>query len=180
MGKNRRKLFFENILIYGLGSAMNMIIPFIMLPIISRLLPSSEYYGINDTVIIIISFGSSVAMLGMYDAMYRFYFDKDDLVYHKKVCSSTLSIVGLSGFIVMTIIIILRNQLSNLIFSDYTYSSLIIICGFNIFLNVCNTILAAPTRIRNQRLRYIIIQTVAPIISYTVAVFFIIEGEFIF
>jgi O-antigen/teichoic acid export membrane protein len=177
--QNRKKLFFENILIYGLGSAMNMVIPFIMLPIISRLLPSTDYYGINDTVTIFVSFGSAIAMMGMYDAMYRFYFDKEDVGYHKKVCSTALFTVITIGFIVMTLSLILRKPLSELLFSDSNYTTLIVIGALNIWVSCINSIVAAPTRMKNQRLRYISIQTLIPIITYCFSIIMILKGEYV-
>ncbi len=180
MTKSRKKLFFENIIIYGLGSVMNMVIPFIMLPIISRLLPGSEYYGVNDTVTIIVSFGSAIAVMGLYDAIYRFYFDKEDILYRKKLCSSTFFTVVFTGFIASLISIIFQSSLSKLIFSDVSYSPLIIIGGLNIWASSINTIVAAPTRMNNQRLRYIIIQTLVPISSYCIAILLIIRGEYVY
>lgn len=180
VGESRKKLFLENILVYGLGSAMNMIIPFCMLPIVTRLLPSSKYYGINDIVTIFVSVGSAVVMMGMYDAMYRFYFDNEDDKYHKKVCSSTLFTIVVTGFFAMLIALFFRQQLALLLFSDTIYSSLIVIGGFNIWVTCINTIVAAPTRIKNEKMRYILIQTLTPIISYSFSIPLILNGEYVY
>lgn len=180
MRKSRAKLFLENILIYGLGSAMNMVIPFIMLPIITRLLPSSEYYGINDTVVIFVSIGSAIAMMGMYDAMYRFYFDKEDPDYRKEVCSSTLFTLVITGFLVMLIAVVFQDFLSGLLFSNDGYAPLVIIAGLNIWVTSINTIVTAPTRMRNQSKRYIGIQTLIPIMSYSLSIVLILKGEYVY
>lgn len=180
LSNSRAKLFIENILIYGFGSAMNMVIPFIMLPIVTRLLPSSEYYGINDMVAIFVSVGSAIATMGMYDAMYRFYFDKGDATYRKKVCSSTLFTLMITGFVVLFTAIIFRRQLSVMLFSEAGYASLIIIGGLNIWVTSINTIVSAPTRMRNQRLRFIGIQTIAPVIGYSVSIMLILKGEYVY
>lgn len=180
MKSSRKKLFIENLFIYGLGSCMNMIIPFIMLPIISRLLPGSQYYGINDMVNIFIAFGTAVGTMGMYDAMYRFYFDKNDLEYSKEVCTSTLVIVSIVSFLVMLATLIFRKSFAGMLFNDYDYVKLVIIGGLSIWVSCINSIVAAPTRMQNQRLRYIAIQTLMPVISYTISIWLILRGDYIY
>ena len=68
------KLFIENFLVYGLGGIINKIIPLIMLPIITRLMPDSFYFGLNDLSTTVVSFGSALAIMGMYDALFRVFF----------------------------------------------------------------------------------------------------------
>ena len=41
------KLFIENFLVYGLGGVLSKIVPLIMLPIITRLMPDTFYFGLN-------------------------------------------------------------------------------------------------------------------------------------
>jgi O-antigen/teichoic acid export membrane protein len=180
MVHNRKRLFLENIFIYGLGSVMNKIIPLIMLPIISRLLPGTEYYGINDSVNIFIAFGSAIVMMGMFDAMYRFYFDKNDQQYHKEICTSTLFFVIFSGFIFFILVYIFRLFISKLIFSNSAYTALVIIGILTIWASNINTIVSAPTRMKNQRIRFILLQTIIPIISYGISLTLIYRGEYIY
>ena len=73
------KLFVENFLVYGLGGILNRIVPFLMLPIITRLMPNTKYFGLNDLSNTIVQFGTAIAIMGMYDAVFRLFFDKDDL-----------------------------------------------------------------------------------------------------
>ena len=74
---NKFKLFIENFFVYGMGGIISKIIPLIMVPIITRIMPNSSYYGINDLSNTVISFCSSIAVMGMYDAMYRLFFEKE-------------------------------------------------------------------------------------------------------
>ena len=73
---NKLKLFLENFLIYGIGGIISKIIPLIMVPLVTRLMPNSDYYGISDLSNTVISFGSALAVMGMYDAMYRMFSEK--------------------------------------------------------------------------------------------------------
>ena len=72
------KLFVENFLFYGLGGIISKLIPLIMVPIVTRIMPTTDYFGINDLSNTIVSFGCAIAVMGMYDAMYRMFFEKDD------------------------------------------------------------------------------------------------------
>ena len=87
---NKLKLFISNFLIYGLGSIAGKLIPFIMLPVITRLMPEAKYFGLNELVVTFVSFGSAIAILGMYDAVFRMFFDDDSEDFKKRVCSTAL------------------------------------------------------------------------------------------
>lgn len=80
---NKFKLFIENFLVYGLGGIMSKIIPLIMVPIVTRLMPTTDYFGLSDLSNTVVQFASSIAVMGMYDAMYRMFFEKDEVEYKK-------------------------------------------------------------------------------------------------
>ena len=74
---NKLKLFIENFIVYGFGGIISKIIPLVMVPIVTRIMPNSEYFGISDMSNTIMSFAMYFAILGMYDSMYRLFFEKD-------------------------------------------------------------------------------------------------------
>ena len=76
---SRKKLFIENFLAYGALNALDKIVPLVMLPIVTRLITDTGDYGRFEMFNTIVGFGSSFAVLGMYDAMFREYFEKDSL-----------------------------------------------------------------------------------------------------
>ena len=86
------KLFLENFLIYGMGGIISKIIPLVMVPIVTRIMPSSDYYGLSDLSSTVVSFTSAMAVMGMYDAMYRMFFEKDDEEYKKYICSTVFQL----------------------------------------------------------------------------------------
>lgn len=178
--KSRLRLFIENILVYGVGSAMNMIVPFIMLPIVTRLLPGTEYFGINDSVVIFVSFGSAIITMGMYDSMYRFYFDKEDDSYKRKVCSAALFVILITGLVAVSLIAIFRSKLSLLVFSNQNYENLIIIAASSMWLASLTSIVSAPTRMQNKRLAYILIQVITSVISYGISIPLILNGDYVY
>ena len=106
------KLFVENFLVYGLGGIISKIIPLIMVPIVTRLMPNSDYYGISDLSNTVVSFGSALAVMGMYDAMYRMFFEKDDEQYKKRICSTALCFTMATSLIVSFIMLLAKDYIA--------------------------------------------------------------------
>ena len=80
---NKFKLFIENFIVYGFGGIISRVIPLIMLPIVTRIMPGTEYFGLYDLSNTVVQFAGALAVMGMYDAMYRLFFEKDDFEYKK-------------------------------------------------------------------------------------------------
>lgn len=177
---NRAKLFIENMLVFGLGGIISKLIPVIMVPIITRLLPDTVYYGISDLCSTMISFGSSVAIMGMYDALFRLFFDKEnDIDYQKRLCSTAFIFTQISGVVVFLIMVSFRDQLSVFVFDDVSYSYLVIIAAIGAALTASYTIISSPTRMQNQRKVYLTVNTVLPVVSYAVTIPLILRGFYI-
>lgn len=173
------KLLIENILVYGLGGVINKIIPFIMLPIVTRMMPNSSYYGLNDLFTTIVSFAGALAMMGMYDAMYRMFFEKDDVEFRQEICSTTMTYSSIVALIVAVVVLIMSKPLSIMIFGDVKYIYLVFLSAANIFLSVINSILSAPTRMQNKRGIFLITNTLSPLVSYTAAIIMLKAGFYV-
>lgn len=172
MKNNKLKLFLENFLFYGGLSMLQKALPFITLPIITKLLPDSSSYGIADMFNLIISFGSAVAVLGMYDAIFREFFeDKENKIYQKKVTSAGLNIVIISSIIIFLLIFLLKKNISIYLFNDIKYEKLIILSGIGILISSLNSIIIAPTRMRNQRKVFFVTGLGFPIIGFLITYF---------
>ena len=177
--KKRSKLFIENILVYGLGSMISKFIPLIMLPIIVKLYPNKSYVGLNDLSHNFISFAAALAVCGMYDAMFRFFFDNKEKEWQKKVCSTAFLFVSGTSLILFVICLLLRNVIASLYFDDAKYVSLSVITVVGFLVSATNQIVSAPTRIQNKRKVFLVTNTVSPFISYAVAVPLILKGYYV-
>ncbi len=175
---SRFKLFVTNFLVYGLGGMISKIVPLIMLPIVTRLMPDSAYFGLNDLSTIVVSFGSAIAVLGMYDAMFRMFFEKDDEEYKKDICSTTLVFTLITSFVVFAFLVIFQKPLSGLFFGSYTYSYLLIISALNILFGATNNIVSAPTRMENRKKVFLVTNTLSPVISYSIAIPLLINKQY--
>lgn len=168
---DKTKLFIENMIIYGLGGTISKIIPIIMVPIITRIMPNSEYFGINDITLTLTSIGSVLVVLGIYDGLFRLYFEKEDIIYKKTTCSTALFFTSFSSILIFLVMFTFQSNLANLFFGDNQYQYMVSISAISILIGSTNQIVAAPTRMQNKRSIYLIISIVSPIISYSLAIF---------
>lgn len=177
---SRAKLFIENFLIYGLGNIISKIVPLIMLPLVTRLMPDSTYYGLADLSNITVTFISAVAIMGMYDAMFRMFFEKDDVNYKKKVCSSALFFVLVNSLILSIVFFLFKEYISKLIFSDIKYINLLNITNLAIFTSSISSIMQAPTRMQNKRKVFLITNTISPIIGYFISIPLLLNKQYLY
>ena len=172
----RFRLFIENFLAYGFINILNKIVPLLMLPIVTRLLPDTSEFGRFDLFNMIINFGSSFAILGVYDAMFREYFEKDEMQYKMKVTSTGMQIVLLSSFVVMVVLILFNKAFSQIFIGD-TDSTFIIVCAaIGVFLAANRNIISAPTRMQNRRTIYVVSGLSNSIAYYGIAVLLVYIG----
>lgn len=176
---NKAKLFLENFLVYGVGGVISKVIPLIMVPIITRLMPDSTYFGISDMSSTIISFASAIAMMGMYDAMYRMFFEKEEDNYRRTVCSTTVVFTIAASFVVSIILILLKDFLAVFFLGNVKYNGLIYICAAVTFTSATNAVVAAPTRMMNKRKVFLVTNTISPILSYAISIPLILQGHYL-
>ncbi len=170
------KLFVENFLVYGLGGIISKIIPLIMLPIVTRLMPDSFYFGLSDLSHTAVQFGTALAGMGMYDAVFRLFFDKDDKNFQKTVCSTALGFTFITSFIVFLVMIIFRKPLGTFLFSDEKYFYLLYLTAMSILIGGTNSIMQIPTRTQNRRKVFLVMNTLSAVFSYAVSIPLLLKG----
>jgi O-antigen/teichoic acid export membrane protein len=173
---SRAKLFIENFFAYGFIQILNKIIPFLLLPVITRLLPNSSDFGVFDMFNTIVGFGSPLIILGISDAMFREYFEKEDEQYKKNVTATALRIVAVSSIVVMSILIVFNKTFSNVFFSSILYGNIIIYAAVEMFIATNKTIIQAPTRMQNKRKIYIISGLISSAGGYLLSIALIYAG----
>lgn len=176
---SKLKLFIENFLVYGLGGIISKIIPFIMIPIVTRLMPSSEYFGISDLSHTVISFAQAFAIMGMYDAMYRMFFEKEGIAFQKRVCSTALVFTCCTSFFVFLLLVLFRETIATYFLSDAKYAYVVYLSAMATLVGGTNAIIAAPTRMQNKRKIFLVTNTIGPLISYAVAIPMLLAGYYV-
>lgn len=176
---NKFKLFVENFLVYGLGGIISKIIPLIMLPIVTRLMPDSYFFGLSDLSNTAVQFGTALAGMGMYDAVFRLFFDKDDKNFQKTVCSTALGFTFITSFIVFLVMIIFRKPLGTFLFSDEKYFYLLYLTAMSILIGGTNSIMQIPTRTQNRRKVFLVMNTLSAVFSYAVSIPLLLKGFYV-
>jgi len=173
---SRAKLFIENFFAYGFINILNRIVPLLLLPVVTRLLPDTSAFGIFDMFNVIVGFATPLAILGLYDAMFREYFEKDDQQYKYDVTTTTQRIILLSS-IVLTIILILFNSLfSKLFFGTQEHKDIIMYSAIALLFSANRTPIQAPTRMENKRKVFVISGLVESAGYYLIAILLIFLG----
>lgn len=173
---NRKKLFIENIFAYGFISVLNKTVPFILLPVVTRMLPNTSDFGVYSMYTTIIGFGAPLAILGLYDAMFREFFEKDDLEYRFDVTTTTQRIIMFSSIFFSLLLVVFNSPFSILFFGTAYYSKVLILAGIGIFLTANNSPLSAPTRMMNQKKVFVFSGLLSSILLYAVAIILIYFG----
>lgn len=176
---NRLRLFIENFLVYGLGGMISKIIPFIMLPVVTRLMPNSFYFGLSDISTVIISFGQAIAVMGMYDAMFRMFFEKDEDAYKKQICSTAFTFTIITSAVLFGVMLLFRKPLAQLFFSNRQYTNLVCLTAMSVLIGSTNSIVSAPTRMENKRKIFLFTNFLSPMISYGISIPLLLNGYYV-
>jgi O-antigen/teichoic acid export membrane protein len=161
---------------YGSINIINKIIPFIMIPIITKLLPDSSDYGIYNIFTLVIGFGSPIAILGMYDAMFREYFERDDTQSKYDVIATSKKILYVSSFIIGFMIVLFSGSISNIFFETSDYYMVIIFSGVGVILRANMVPVNAVVRIKNQKKVLLISGLLSSMVFYVVSLIFLNKG----
>lgn len=175
---NKLKLFIENFLVYGFGGIISKLIPLMMVPIVTRIMPTTDYFGISDLSNTVVQFASALAVMGMYDAMYRMFFEKEDEEFKKDVCSTALVFTVVMSVIVFLILIVNKNQIAHYFFSDTKYAYIVYISAMATLVGATNGIISAPTRMQNKRKIFLVTNTISPILSYFISIPMLLAGYY--
>lgn len=176
---NKLRLFLNNFFIYGLGGIISKVIPLIMIPIVTRLMPNAEYFGISDLSNTIVQFGSAIAIMGMYDAMYRMFFEKDDKAYKRTVCSTAFVFTMIMSIVVFIIMIMTKNILALYFFNGKQYTYVVYLSAMATLIGATNSIISAPTRMQNKQIVFLVINIISPVLSYAISISMLLAGYYV-
>lgn len=168
MGNNesRFQLFTRNIFVFGLATIISQLITFILTPIYTRYFTPQEF-GIFSLTTMAISIISPLCMIGTSDALFRLYFDKDDLLYRKELISTGLKLVIYIASSVLIIFFIFRKPITIRYLGNIKYVDYIILGIVVVFFRNITTITNSIIRMENNRkkiVQIILIQSVVTLL----------------
>jgi len=155
-GKNAS--FLSQIVIYGLGLALNYGIGFILLPLYSRLMPEADYGRLevlNRTMDIV-----SLLFLTQYGTTYiRFYRDQIDEQYRRLVTSTCIYVVFLVAGLMTTVICATSVTVSQALFQSPVYSNYVILAAVRYLMQMAFVVPFLYFQATEQPTKYIIISS---------------------
>ncbi len=176
---NKVKLFIENFIIYGIGGVISRIIPLIMLPVVTRIMPGTEYFGLSDMSHTIVTIASYIGIMGMYDAMYRMFFEKEEKTYKITVCSTTLFFTLGTSAVICLGLVLLKSIVASFFFGSEEYEGLVYITAIAAFASSTNGIVSAPTRMQNKRFVFLVTNIITSLLSYSISIPLLLKGYYV-
>lgn len=173
---SRAKLFLENFFAYGFINVLNKIVPLLLLPVVTRLLPDTSAFGIFDMFNVIVGFAAPLAVLGLYDAMFREFFEKEDQQYKYDVTTTAQRIILLSSIVLTIILILFNSLLSKLFFGTQEHKDIIVYSAIALLFSANRSPIQAPTRMLNRRKVFVISGLVESAGYYLIAILLIFLG----
>jgi len=173
--RNRAKLFVDNILTYGSVTILARIIPVVMLPIIARILPDTSNFGVYDLYGVITFFGGLLAQLGLLSAIYKFFFDRDDIQSKYNVTTTSFLIILVSSLINCIGLIFIYYFFRDIFFHGVQFN-VILLSSLGIFVANMSAIVLHPSRMLNERKVFVVISLGGAVFQKALSVILILVG----
>ena len=116
--------------------------------------------------------------MGMYDAMYRLFFEKDEKEYKKTVCSTAAVFTLGMSIVIFLLMLLFKDMIAQYFFSDKKYAYMIYLSAMATLVGATNSIISAPVRMQNKRKIYLIINTISPLLSYAISISLLLLGYY--
>lgn len=168
--KSKFALLSENVAVYGLSTVINKLVPLIATPIITRILTDTADYGTYDMYNTIVHLGDTLILMGMYDALFREYFEKDDTDYQKRVLTTATSCIFVSAFFWTLLFVLFRSLVSQLFIGNPTETNVVVFAGIGCYFTAVQRALMAPIRLKNQRILYVFSNIATSVIYYLIGI----------
>tara|TARA_B100000780_G_scaffold277795_1_gene249351 strand:+ start:90 stop:1571 length:1482 start_codon:yes stop_codon:yes gene_type:complete len=133
-------------LVYGLGSAIQSGLAFVLIPLYTRHF-SVEVYGVFALCIVVSQLAGNVFSFGIANSLARSYYDYDNAQDRKKVVSTSIFLTTVGIVIQVSLGFIFKDNISSLIFGSQIY-------GVPIFCALVGTALGTMTNIGYVILRF--------------------------
>jgi O-antigen/teichoic acid export membrane protein len=150
--------FLSQIIIYGMGLALNYGIGFILLPVYSRLMPEADYGRlevINRTMDIV-----SLLFLTQYGTTYiRFYRDRTEEQYRRLVTATCMYVVLLVAGLMTVVMCATSVPVSQALFQSPVYSNYVILAALRYLMQMAFVVPFLYFQATEQPTKYIIISS---------------------
>lgn len=162
----------KHTVIYGISDVLNRILAFILIPIYTRFLTTSEY-GILQIFVICANVGLTIVQLGISSAIFKsvLYHDNSD---KEEILNTAFYFIVISSITLLTPMIFIAKQISQWIFASSQYVVYFKLIVITIFFRSFSIIPLAKLRIENSSLKFSVLISSNFIIQLLMNIFFVI------
>jgi O-antigen/teichoic acid export membrane protein len=172
-----RKRLIKGSGVYTIGKILPKAIRFLLIPIYTRFLTTSDY-GIVAIVGVIISIMGIILSLGLPDTVTRYYFDyPEESKGFRDFLGSILIFFLLFGFLVVTTLTFFGKPIFENLFSNVTFSPYIKIGLWTSFFISINAILLNIYRAKEQAVKYISFRIVNFLLTTGIIIYFVVIAK---
>ena len=150
------KKFLKHSFIYGIGALLSKIVGFLMIPLYTRYLTTSDY-GVLELLDLTSTIVSIFISMRIGSAVIRFYYDSADELEQKKVVSTAYMATFVSALLVILFSQIFSIRLSSLIFDTNVYDKYFKLVFMATALSLISSVPEAYLMARKQSIFYTII-----------------------
>ena len=150
------KKFLKHSFIYGIGALLSKIVGFLMIPLYTRYLTTSDY-GVLELLDLTSTIVSIFISMRIGSAVIRFYYESADELEQKKVVSTAYMATFVSALLVILFSQIFSIRLSSLIFDTNVYDKYFKLVFMATALSLISSVPEAYLMARKQSIFYTII-----------------------
>ena len=150
------KKFLKHSFIYGMGTLLSKIVGFLLIPLYTRYLTTSDY-GVLELLDLTSTIVSIFISMRIGSAVIRFYYDSADELEQKKVVSTAYMATFVSALLVVLFSQIFSIRLSSLIFDTNVYDKYFKLVFMATALSLISSVPEAYLMARKQSIFYTII-----------------------
>ena len=165
-----------DIAIYGIGGSLMQVVGLITIPIITRILNSTEV-GSLDVINATTNFIHILLALHLVTGLMRFFYEvsEDSKQDRKKMVSSVFWFTVMFSLVIVGTVSIFSQKLSKLLFSSEIYSDAILLATASLPFAAFKEIFASALRMQRKPIKYLIINLLHAIISFGLILIFILR-----
>ena len=167
------KALGKDTFIYGIGTVLQRIIGFILLPFYTRALIPAEY-GVLDTLATFTFFISTIFSLGLGGATSRYFFIAENEYEQKKLLYTSATLRLISFSVPLLFIVIFSSEISILLFSTEKYSFVLLLTGFVLYFSTQQEIQTSIFRLFREPLKFNVVTIFRAIIYPLTGILFVV------
>lgn len=161
---------FQQTGIYTFTSLINSAIPFLLLPILTRYLTTTDY-GLVSMFTILVSFSTPFIGLSLPGAIQRVYYDKEEFNI-KEYIGNSIYLLLISTFFVSLVFIIFANPISRL--TEVPPNMLLYVTIFS-FTQFVSRIALTIWRVENMPIKYGLFQNISTLVNALLSILLVVS-----